>query len=211
MATTYNGNAGNAAAQIAANQVQITIPQDGDAFTASEDNSRTNNLADVAQAILQPFATAYTWLKAQTFALLATFSAGITSSAGPNTFGANTTIGAPTRLVVGGTGVAFLNSWVAPTNGDPTVSYFKDAMGFVGIEGAAKGNGASSGIIFQFPAGYRPTNGIFRIPMDDATATAAHTNGTITIDTSGNVTFIPASGGSFAQSVSLSDIRFATF
>jgi len=62
-----------------------------------------------------------------------------------------------TPLTVGGTGVAFANSWVnfgAPTE---STSYFKDPFGIVHLRGAAK-SGTVGAAIFTLPAGYRPAN-----------------------------------------------------
>jgi parallel beta-helix repeat protein len=68
-------------------------------------------------------------------------------------------IGSPARNVVGSDGGAttYANSWAAYTAGGFTgATYWKDAAGYVHIEGAVK-SGASATIAWTMPAGYLPT------------------------------------------------------
>lgn len=208
MSTTYNGNASNASAQIAANQVTITVPQDGDSFTAAEDNARTNNLADLMQAVIAPFAAAYSWAKAQTFTLLATFSAGFTSSAGPNTMGSNTTIAAPspTTLSAG-------SNWVF-TGGSNFAKFWQDALGVVHVEaqGTCTTAGAEPFGAAPFPVGMRPPGTIalqaFRVASGGAIGSGTAAAIPLPITSAGNtaVAAYMSNGDTFYVSGSFSTI-----
>lgn len=107
----------------------------------------------------------------------------------------------PTPLVVGGTGVAFTNSWVAGVAGAPR--YWKDALGLVHADGATSNPATPTTSAFTLPSGYRPARRSWFALTDEA--------GTITfadIATSGTVT-IRSNGAGVA--VHLSGIVFPTF
>lgn len=76
----------------------------------------------------------------------ATFTGTLTATGG---------IAHMTPLVVGGTGVAFLNSFAAAAQAP---RYWKDALGVVHIDGGVTHpSGVSGGVAFTLPSGYRPT------------------------------------------------------
>lgn len=197
--TNYNGNAANVAGQT---QVTVSNPQDGDAFTAAHDTVRTNTLADWMQLVQAAFSAAYSWVYAQTFQALATFSAGLTS-AGPTTLNGTTTIAHMTPLVVGGTGVAFKNSYVA---GGVPPRYWKDALGVVHFDGDVTRTTAATTIAFTMPAGYLPgaSNVHYFMAQDVSTGLAV----TVNVTPAGDVTIqIPNNN----DTISISGITFPTF
>ena len=83
-----------------------------------------------------------------------------------------------------------INSWVGnwySVYGVP--QYFKDEFGFVHIQGSLSG-GASGGVAFTMPSGYRPTFGVaFTCPGVETAS------GTVEITTNGDVRIILSGAG----------------
>jgi hypothetical protein len=125
----------------------------------------------------------------------ATFSGLLTANGG---------IAVMTPLVVGGTGVAFQNSFVPGTPGGPR--YWKDAFGVVHIDGSTKNTTTPSpGTVFTLPSGYRPTRQL-TFPVINVTASDLMIE--CVIETTGTVT-IPYTSAN--QTVYLDGIAFPTF
>lgn len=87
-------------------------------------------------------------------------AASLTVNAAACALPAGTTVGgtamSPTPLVVGGSGVAFQNSWVAGSFGTAP-RYWKDIMGVVHLDGVTKNAGTVTSVAFTLPSGYRPS------------------------------------------------------
>jgi hypothetical protein len=100
-------------------------------------------------------------------------------------------------LTVGGTIIQTLgrqtptigNGWVG-TN----VSFYKDALGIVHLDGAVDGTAATGATIFTLPIGYRPTPNNAQLILTGTTGVSRsliiHTDGSVTIPTTADVFFI---------------------
>ena len=100
------------------------------------------------------------------------------SQIGNNQSSAATKVDVP--LTVGGTGAAFQNSWVNQGAGYAVASYYKDAAGFVHLQGLIQ-TGLVGTVIFTLPAGFRPTS------ANTYYATGYSVFSSIAIDSVGNV------------------------
>ncbi len=96
------------------------------------------------------------------------------------------------------TAPTLLNSWVNFGSSYVDAGYLKDQFGFVRLRGVVK-SGTVTAIIFQLPAGYRPSKDIFKAVSSNGAF------GLVTIDSAGNVI---ASSGSNSW-FSLDEISFA--
>lgn len=137
-------------------------------------------------------------------AATATFSGLLTGAAA--TFSglltANGGIAVMTPLVVGGTGVAFQNSFAAGGPGGPR--YWKDAFGVVHLDGSFTNTTTPGGAVFTLPVGYRPTR---QLTFSLLNVTAAAQRDCV-IETTGTITPVYTTAN---QTVYLDGITFPTF
>lgn len=73
------------------------------------------------------------------------------------------------------------NSWVG-ASGQQAPAYWRDAFGVVHLDGVGDGSGASFGVLFTLPSGYRPSAAVRFLTPIAGGATAV-----VSVDTGGNV------------------------
>jgi hypothetical protein len=123
---------------------------------------------------------------------------GYLSSTDWNTFNGKASTAFP-----GWNSVSFQNSWSDAGFPSPLCSYYKDAFSVVRLQGGAIRSGNSSATIFTLPSGYRPAS-VMIFPVYGEVSSVA-TLSIVTIDTSGNVSMLPA-----GNTVGLNSITFQT-
>jgi len=123
---------------------------------------------------------------------------GYLSSTDWNTFNGKASTAFP-----GWNSVSFQNSWSDAGFPSPLCSYYKDAFSVVRLQGGAIRSGNSSATIFTLPSGYRPAS-VMVFPVYGEVSSVA-TLSIVTIDTSGNVSMLPA-----GNTVGLNSITFQT-
>jgi len=123
---------------------------------------------------------------------------GYLSSTDWNTFNGKASTAFP-----GWNSVSFQNSWSDAGFPSPLCSYYKDAFGVVRLQGGAIRGSNSSATIFTLPSGYRPAS-VMIFPVYGEVSSVA-TLSIVTIDTSGNVSMLPA-----GNTVGLNSITFQT-
>ena len=123
---------------------------------------------------------------------------GYLSSTDWNTFNGKASTAFP-----GWNSVTFQNSWSDAGFPSPLCSYYKDAFSVVRLQGGAIRGSNSSATIFTLPSGYRPAS-VMIFPVYGEVSSVA-TLSIVTIDTSGNVSMLPA-----GNTVGLNSITFQT-
>lgn len=123
---------------------------------------------------------------------------GYLSSTDWNTFNGKASTAFP-----GWNSVSFQNSWSDAGFPSPLCSYYKDAFSVVRLQGGAIRGSNSSATIFTLPSGYRPAS-VMIFPVYGEVSSVA-TLSIVTIDTSGNVSMLPA-----GNTVGLNNITFQT-
>lgn len=123
---------------------------------------------------------------------------GYLSSTDWNTFNGKASTAFP-----GWNSVSFQNSWSDAGFPSPLCSYYKDAFSVVRLQGGAIRGSNSSATIFTLPSGYRPAS-VMIFPVYGEVSSVA-TLSIVTIDTSGNVSMLPA-----GNTVGLNSITFQT-
>ena len=123
---------------------------------------------------------------------------GYLSSTDWNTFNGKASTAFP-----GWNSVTFQNSWSDAGFPSPLCSYYKDAFSVVRLQGGAIRASNSSATIFTLPSGYRPAS-VMIFPVYGEVSSVA-TLSIVTIDTSGNVSMLPA-----GNTVGLNSITFQT-
>lgn len=123
---------------------------------------------------------------------------GYLSSTDWNTFNGKASTAFP-----GWNSVSFQNSWSDAGYPSPLCSYYKDAFSVVRLQGGAIRGSNSSATIFTLPSGYRPAS-VMIFPVYGEVSSVA-TLSIVTIDTSGNVSMLPA-----GNTVGLNNITFQT-
>ena len=123
---------------------------------------------------------------------------GYLSSTDWNTFNGKASTAFP-----GWNSVTFQNSWSDAGFPSPLCSYYKDAFSVVRLQGGAIRGSNSSATIFTLPSGYRPAS-VLIFPVYGEVSSVA-TLSIVTIDTSGNVSMLPA-----GNTVGLNSITFQT-
>ena len=115
----------------------------------------------------------------------------------------NTFNGKASTAFPGWNSVTFQNSWSDAGFPSPLCSYYKDAFSVVRLQGGAIRGSNSSATIFTLPSGYRPAS-VMIFPVYGEVSSVA-TLSIVTIDTSGNVSMLPA-----GNTVGLNSITFQT-
>jgi len=115
----------------------------------------------------------------------------------------NTFNGKASTAFPGWNSVTFQNSWSDAGFPSPLCSYYKDAFSVVRLQGGAIRASNSSATIFTLPSGYRPAS-VMIFPVYGEVSSVA-TLSIVTIDTSGNVSMLPA-----GNTVGLNSITFQT-
>jgi hypothetical protein len=115
----------------------------------------------------------------------------------------NTFNGKASTAFPGWNSVSFQNSWSDAGFPSPLCSYYKDAFSVVRLQGGAIRGSNSSATIFTLPSGYRPAS-VMIFPVYGEVSSVA-TLSIVTIDTSGNVSMLPA-----GNTVGLNSITFQT-
>jgi hypothetical protein len=123
---------------------------------------------------------------------------GYLSSTDWNTFNGKASTAFP-----GWNSVTFQNSWSDAGFPSPLCSYYKDAFSVVRLQGGAIRGSNSSATIFTLPSGYRPASVMIFPVYGEVSSTAVLA--IVTIDTSGNVSMLPA-----GNTVGLNSITFQT-
>ena len=123
---------------------------------------------------------------------------GYLSSTDWNTFNGKASTAFP-----GWNSVSFQNSWSDAGYPSPLCSYYKDAFSVVRLQGGAIRASNSSATIFTLPSGYRPASVMIFPVYGEVSSTAVLS--IVTIDTSGNVSMLPA-----GNTVGLNSITFQT-
>lgn len=151
--------------------------------------SNTDWLRRLADIALNIFSSAATWTAAQAFPAGTTIA--LPTIVTLNNSGGSAPTADPVWTVNGGGGSAYLR-------------YFKDALGFVVLEGyiyttaGVAAPSANSGRIFVLPAGFRPANTIYSHCTyqagGGALGSGGESAGDLQVDTSGNV-YVPAIAG----------------
>ncbi len=105
----------------------------------------------------------------------------------------------PASVLIGMTG-SYTNSWVDFGGAQEVGSYYKDALGFVHLEGTVKSGTSASAAIFTLPVGYRPIHS-----LDFAVVAGAGTMADLNITSAG---VISATAGGSTSALSFNGAIF---